>query len=149
MPTLEEGSIAPDFSAKDEKGNLISLKDFIGKKQVILYFYPKDDTPGCTIEACNFRDHFRQYKSQNTQILGVSFDDSKSHQNFIDKYQLPYPLLVDADRKIAQAYGVEGDKYPSRDTIVIDQEGKIKKIFRQVDPKNHSTELLSLLETST
>lgn len=145
MSSLQEGQIAPDFSAQDEQGNTIHLKDFQGKKNIVLYFYPKDDTPGCTIEACNFRDAYSQYQTKDTQILGVSFDDALSHQAFKKKFHLSFPLLVDQDRKIAQAYGVLGDKYPSRDTIIIDKNGKILKIFRKVDPAGHSGEILNLL----
>ncbi len=145
MPPIQEGQMAPDFSARDDQGNTINLKDFRGKKNVVLYFYPKDDTPGCTIEACNFRDDFSKYQDKETVVLGVSFDDAESHKAFKNKFQLPFPLLVDSDRKIAQAYGVEGDKYPNRDTIVIDKEGKVKKVFRKVDPKPHSGELLNII----
>lgn len=145
MSSLQAGQNAPEFSAQDDQGHTVNLKDFRGKKNVVLYFYPKDDTPGCTIEACNFRDDYSKFQSQDTQILGVSYDDSSSHQAFKEKFKLPFPLLVDSDRSIAQAYGVEGDKYPNRDTIVIDKEGKIKKIIRKVDPKSHSGELLNLL----
>ena len=145
MSPIEEGQIAPEFSVKDDQGNTVNLKDFRGKKNVVLYFYPKDDTPGCTIEACNFRDDFHKYQDKDTQILGVSFDDAGSHQAFKTKFSLPFPLLVDQDRKIAQSYEVQGDKYPNRDTIVIDKEGKIKKIIRKVDPKGHSGELLNIL----
>ncbi len=146
MSELLEGSPAPEFSAKDELGNTVQLSDFKGKKNVILYFYPKDDTPGCTIEACNFRDNLNQFQNAQTQILGVSFDDAKSHQAFKEKFHLNFPLLVDSDKKIAMAYGVAGEQYAARDTIVIDKEGKIKKVLRKVDPKTHSEQLLQLLK---
>ncbi|HCU25645.1 MAG TPA: peroxiredoxin [Deltaproteobacteria bacterium] len=145
MSSLEEGQAAPDFTAKDDQGNTVRLQDFRGKKNVVLYFYPKDDTPGCTIEACNFRDDYSRFQSAETQILGVSYDDATSHQAFKKKFQLPFPLLVDADHKIAQMFGVQGDKYANRDTIVIAKDGKIMKIIRKVDPKPHSQELLHLL----
>ncbi len=145
MPNLEEGQIAPDFSAQDDQGHTVNLKDFRGKKNVVLYFYPKDDTPGCTIEACNFRDDYSKFQSKDTQILGVSYDDASSHQGFKKKFNLPFPLLVDQDKKIAQAFGVQGDKYANRDTIVIDKEGKIKKMLRKVDPAGHAGELLNIL----
>jgi peroxiredoxin Q/BCP len=145
MANLQEGQMAPDFTAQDEQGNTISLKDFRGKKNVILYFYPMDDTPGCTVEACNFRDDFPKYEGKETVIFGVSYDNADSHQAFKKKFALPFPLLVDTDKKIAQLFGVVGDKYANRDTLVIDKEGKIKKIFRKVDPKVHSGELLNLL----
>jgi len=148
MSTLQEGQNAPDFSVQDDQGKTVRLKDFQGKKNVVLYFYPKDDTPGCTIEACNFRDDFSKYQSADTQILGVSFDDEASHQSFKKKFNLPFPLLIDQDHKIAQAYGVQGDKVPNRDTIVIDKEGKVLKIIRKVNPAAHSGELLNLLGQS-
>jgi peroxiredoxin Q/BCP len=143
---IAEGQAAPEFSARDEQGNTVKLSNFKGKKNVVLYFYPKDDTPGCTIEACNFRDDFSQYQDTATQILGVSYDDAASHQAFKEKFHLPFPLLVDADKKIAQAFGVEGDKYAKRDTIVIDKQGKILKVFRGVNPAPHSREILELLK---
>jgi len=145
MSEVAEGKLAPEFSAQDEQGNTIKLSDFKGKKQVVLYFYPKDDTPGCTIEACNFRDSYAQYQSADTQILGVSFDDASSHQAFKDKFQLPFPLLIDADKKIAQAFGVKGEKYPNRDTILIDKEGIILRIFRDVNPAPHVQEILKVI----
>ncbi|HEX5033044.1 MAG TPA: peroxiredoxin [bacterium] len=145
MSSLQEGQPAPEFTAKDDQGNTVRLNDFKGKKNVVLYFYPKDDTPGCTIEACNFRDDYSKFQTKDTQILGVSYDDEASHQAFKKKFQLPFPLLVDADHKIAQAYGVQGDKYANRDTILIDKNGKLKKILRKVDPASHSGEILNLL----
>lgn len=146
MPDLQEGQPAPDFTALDEQGHTHRLKDFKGKKNVVLYFYPKDDTPGCTIEACNFRDSFAQFQNKETQILGVSFDDAQSHQRFKDKFKLPFPLLVDEGRKIAQAYGVKGDKVPQRDTIVIDKDGLVQKIIRKVSPGGHDKELLEIIK---
>lgn len=149
MSDLKEGQAAPNFQAKDESGNNIQLSDFKGKN-VILYFYPKDDTPGCTIEACNFRDNLNQFQTADTQILGVSYDDAASHQAFKEKFHLNFPLLVDSDKKIAQAYGVQamqmnGQEYATRDTIVIGKDGKVKKILRKVDPKSHAAELLGIL----
>lgn len=145
MSSLQEGQAAPEFSAKDDQGNTVSLADFKGKKNVVLYFYPKDDTPGCTIEACNFRDDYSKFQTKDTQILGVSYDDEGSHQAFKKKFSLPFPLLVDADHKIAEAFGVQGDKYANRDTIVIDKNGNLKKVLRKVDPASHSSEILNLL----
>jgi len=145
MSSLQEGQAAPNFNAKDDQGNTVQLSDFKGKKNIVLYFYPKDDTPGCTIEACNFRDSYSQFQTKDTQILGVSYDDAGSHQAFKSKFHLPFPLLVDSDKKIAQAFGVQGDKYAARDTIIIGKDGKILKIFRKVDPASHSGEILNLL----
>lgn len=142
---IAEGKTAPEFSVQDEAGNPVSLSDFKGKKNVVLYFYPKDDTPGCTIEACNFRDSYARFQNADTQILGVSFDDAESHQAFKKKFELPFPLLIDADRKIAQAYGVKGEKFPNRDTIVIDKEGIITRIIRDVNPAKHDEEVFGVL----
>lgn len=130
---LKVGSPAPDFSTVDEQGKPVSLKDFRGKA-VILYFYPKDDTPGCTVQAKSFRDHIEEFQNLETVVLGVSFDSQESHKKFKEKHGLPFPLLVDADRKIAQAYGVKGTFFASRDVIVIDENGKIRQILRSVDP---------------
>src|SRR4028119_735721 len=105
MAELKEGDLAPDFVANDQNGNLVSLKDFRGKK-VILYFYPKDDTPGCTAEACNFRDNYQSLQQQGFVIIGVSTDDEKSHQKFVNKYQLPFTLISDTERSIVEAYNV-------------------------------------------
>jgi peroxiredoxin Q/BCP len=109
MTHLEEGQAAPHFEAKDQHGNTIKLSDFRGKK-VVLYFYPKDDTPGCTAEACNFRDHYEDLQQRGFEIIGVSADDEKKHQKFATKYQLPFPLLPDTEKEIIQAYGVWGKK---------------------------------------
>ncbi len=144
MSTLLEGKPAPEFTAQDEQGNTLRLSDFKGKKRVVLYFYPKDDTPGCTIEACNFRDSYAQFQQKDTQILGVSFDNANSHEAFKQKFSLPFPLLVDQDRAIAKAYGVGGEKYPNRDTIVIDKEGIVERILRGVNPAPHAKELLEM-----
>ena len=132
---LKVGDKAPEFTAIDEQGKTVSLKDFRGKA-VVLYFYPKDDTPGCTLEAQSFRDHFDEFQNLDTVILGVSFDSQESHKRFKEKHQIPFPLLVDSDRKIAEAYGAKGYFFASRDVIVIDDQGKITKILRSVDPGN-------------
>ncbi len=145
MSSIVEGKPAPDFTAQDETGKTVKLSDFKGKKNVVLYFYPKDDTPGCTIEACNFRDSWAQYQKADTQVLGVSFDDAKSHQVFKEKFNLPFPLLVDSDMSLAKAYGVKGDKYPNRDTIVIDKSGLVSRIIRDVSPGGHDREILEIL----
>jgi peroxiredoxin Q/BCP len=138
---LKVGDVAPAFSTTDDVGLPVSLKDYRGKT-VILYFYPKDDTPGCTREAENFRDHSGDFKKMNAVILGVSFDDQASHQKFKEKYKLPFRLLVDPDKKIAAAYGSSGMMFASRDTFVIGPDGKIVKIYRGVDPKTPVGELV-------
>ena len=146
---LKEGSAAPAFKTTDQNGDNISLKDLRGQK-VVLYFYPKDDTPGCTKEACSFRDAFSKYKKKGITILGVSPDSEKSHQKFITKYKLPFTLLADTDHSIADAYGVYGEKkfmgrtYMGihRTTFLIDEKGKIKKVFEKVKPEDHADEVL-------
>ncbi len=146
---LKEGSAAPAFKTKDADGETVSLKDLRGQK-VVLYFYPKDDTPGCTKEACSFRDAFSQYKKKGIAVLGVSPDSEAAHQKFVTKYKLPFTLLADTDRSIAEAYGVWGEKKfmgrtymgVHRTTFLIDEKGKIKKIFEKVKPEDHATEVL-------
>ena len=147
---LKEGDKAPDFSAADQDGNTVKLGDFAGKR-VVLYFYPKDDTPGCTKEACSFRDADDVYKEKGITVLGVSTDDEKSHQKFISKYNLPFTLLADTDKKIVSDYGVWGEKSmygkkymgTNRKTFLIDENGKIAKIFDKVNVSEHSDEVLA------
>jgi len=146
---LKEGSTAPAFKTKDANGQTVSLKDLRGQR-VVLYFYPKDDTPGCTKEACSFRDAFSQYKKKGIAVLGVSPDNEASHQKFVTKYKLPFTLLADTDKSIAEAYGVWGEKKfmgrtymgVHRTTFLIDEKGKIKKIFEKVKPEDHANEVL-------
>jgi peroxiredoxin Q/BCP len=153
MIELTEGLKAPDFQAKDQNGKNISLSDFSGK-DVILYFYPKDDTPGCTAEACSFRDNYQSLLKEGFEVLGVSIDDEKSHQKFINKYSLPFSLIADTDKKIVEAYGVwveksmYGKKYMgvARKTFVIDKNGMIRKIIDKVDTKNSSEQVLDTLK---
>ncbi len=147
--TLQVGDKAPAFKAKNEKGETVSLADYKGKK-LVLYFYPKDDTPGCTAEACDLRDNYQQFQSQGYEILGVSPDNEAKHQKFIDKYELPFSLLADTDNKVATAYGTWGEKsmygkkYMGilRTTFVIDEKGKIEKVIEKVDTKKHTIQLL-------
>ena len=149
---LKEGDTAPDFSLSSSLGKNISLKDYRSKK-VILYFYPKDDTPGCTKEACTFRDDLKKFEKANAVILGVSSDDLNSHQKFIDKYNLSFPLLSDTDTKVSQTYGtyklknMYGKEYWGivRTTFLIDEKGRIEKIFPKVKVEGHSEELLGIL----
>ena len=151
---IKEGQKAPDFKAPSSDGNTVALKDFKGKN-VVLFFYPKDDTPGCTVEACGFRDGYTPIKQLGAVILGVSPDSLKSHDKFIHKFQLPYPLLADEDKKICQDYGVwveksmYGKKYMgvARTTFIIDKNGKIAKIFEKVKPEGHNTEVLDALKS--
>ena len=138
---LMVGDPAPEFSTTDDAGMPVSLKAFRGKI-VILYFYPKDNTPGCTKEAESFRDRMSGFEGKNAVILGVSFDSENSHQRFKEKHKLPFRLLVDPDKKIAKAYGASGMFFASRDTFVIDSRGRIIKIYRGVNPSSHADDLL-------
>jgi thioredoxin-dependent peroxiredoxin len=152
---IESGNPAPDFELPDETGTLRRLSDFRGKP-VVLYFYPKDDTAGCTAEACNFRDDYSAYEKAGVEILGVSPDTVKSHAKFKKKYGLPFPLLADEDRKVCELYGVwalkkfMGREYMGvlRTTFLIDAQGQIVRVFEKVKPAEHSTELLSELKVS-
>lgn len=130
---LKLGDPAPDFQTIDDQGKAVSLKDFRGKA-VVLYFYPKDDTPGCTIEAKSFSEHYSEFQNLQMVVLGISADSQDSHKKFKEKHQIPFPLLVDKDLKIAQAYGVKGTFFASRDVIVIDDKGKVMKVLRSVKP---------------
>ena len=156
MPSkLKEGDKAPDFAVPDAEGKMVRLKDLRGKK-VVLYFYPKDDTPGCTKEACSFRDSFATFKRRGIEVLGVSLDNEKSHQKFAQKYSLPFRLLADTERSISEAYGAYGEKKfmgrtymgNNRMTFLIDEKGKIKKIFSKVKPEDHAEEVLQAFNAS-
>lgn len=147
--TLKIGQKAPVFNAKDQNGKPVSLRDYKGKK-LVLYFYPKDQTPGCTAESCNLRDHFKALQKQGYEVLGVSSDSEKSHQKFIAKEQLPFSLLADTDKAVHNQYGtwveksMYGRKYmgTARVTFVIDEKGLIEKIIDKVDTKNHADQIL-------
>ena len=149
----KEGSMAPNFDAKDANGERVRLKDLRGQK-VVLYFYPKDDTPGCTKEACSFRDAFAEFKKRGIKVLGVSKDSEASHKKFAAKYKLPFTLLADPDHSIADAYGVYGEKKfmgrtylgVKRVTFLIDEKGKVKKVFEKVKPDEHAREVLEAFE---
>lgn len=149
---LEENSIAPDFVLSDESGKMLRLSDYKGKN-VLIYFYPKDDTPGCTTEACSFRDGYAEYEKAGVVILGVSADSMNSHAKFKAKYHLPFSLLADVDHKVCDLYGVWGKKklygkeYDGifRTTYLIGPDGKIKKVFANVKPEGHSQEVLAAL----
>jgi thioredoxin-dependent peroxiredoxin len=146
---VKNGSTAPAFKTTDADGKAVSLKDYRGQK-VVLYFYPKDDTPGCTKEACSFRDSFSKFKKQGIAVLGVSPDSEASHKKFSAKYKLPFTLLADKDKSISEAYGVYGEKKfmgrtymgVHRTTFLIDEKGKIKKVFEKVKPDEHASEVL-------
>lgn len=146
---LNLGDRAPDFTLPDADGNLITLSQLRGQK-VVLYFYPRDNTPGCTKEACGFRDLYNQYQENNMIVLGVSTDNPASHTKFMKKYQLPFPLLVDEGGKVASLYGSYGLKKfmgkefmgVFRHTFIIDEEGRIENIYRKVKPELHAAEIL-------
>ena len=148
---LEIGKPAPAFSGKDQDGNEISLADFKGNK-LILYFYPKDDTPGCTKEACNLRDNYQELLDKGFKILGVSIDDEASHQKFIKKYDLPFPLLADVNKEVVESYGVWGEKNMYgrkfmgifRVTYLVDEEGKVEHVIKKVKTDDHTAQILGL-----
>jgi peroxiredoxin Q/BCP len=149
---FETGTLAPDFTLESDGSGPVSLSDFRGKK-VVLYFYPKDDTPGCTTEACNFRDDYSEITATGAVVLGISPDSIKSHRSFKNKYELPFLLLSDPDHKVADVYGAWGPKKMMgksyvgiiRSTFVIDETGKIMRAFPKVDVKQHSQEVLAVL----
>ncbi|MDF5734577.1 MULTISPECIES: peroxiredoxin [unclassified Nostoc] len=142
--SLAVGTDAPAFTAKDTNGNTVSLSDFAGKT-LVLYFYPKDDTPGCTKQACSFRDAQSQYQGKDIVILGVSADDEVSHQAFTQKYNLNFPLLADSDKSLIKAFDVDGGGYAKRVTYVIDPKGKITHVDSAVNTTTHASDLLASL----
>ena len=151
MIQLKEGLKAPWFEGIDQNGNVVKLSDFTGKK-VVLYFYPKDNTPGCTAEACNLRDNYDSLLKKGFAVIGVSPDNEKSHKGFAGKYSLPFPLISDTSKKILNDYGVWGDKkmygrsYPGviRTTFVIDKKGIIEKIITKVDTAGHTEQIYNM-----
>jgi peroxiredoxin Q/BCP len=150
MTHLKIKDKAPDFQSKNQHGQLISLKNFNGKK-IILYFYPKDDTPGCTAQSCNLRDNYSFLLKQGYEVVGVSMDSEASHLKFIQKYDLPFNLIADTDKKIVQDYGVYGEKIfmgktslgIKRTTFIIDEKGNIEDIIETVDTKNHTAQIVN------
>lgn len=151
-----EGKAAPCFTLTAGDGNTISLSDFKGKKNVVLYFYPKDDTPGCTKEACAFRDIGGEYDALDTQVLGVSRDDTRSHAKFSEKFQLNFPLLADTEGAVTEAYGVWQEKNMygktymgiQRATFIIDKEGIVRKVYPKVSVDGHATEIQDFIKTN-
>lgn len=152
MTNLQAGDPAPDFKGVDQNGETVQLSDFAGKK-LILFFYPKDNTPGCTAEACNLRDNYDDLREKGFALLGVSPDSERKHQNFINKFDLPFPLLADTEKEVLNAYGVWGEKkmygrtYMGvfRTTFIIDEEGKIQHVFKKVKTKDHTHQILEAL----
>ena len=149
MTHLKSGDKAPEFSGKDQDGNPVSLSDFKGNK-LVLYFYPKDSTPGCTTQACNLRDNYDLLLKQGYKVLGVSADSEKSHQKFIEKNNLPFPLIADTEKEILQSYGVWGEKKmmgktfmgANRTTFIIDEEGIIEDVISKVKTKDHTAQIV-------
>ena len=150
MPELKEGDLAPAISARDQNGELITLEEYRGKK-VVLFFYPKDNTPGCIAEACDLRDNYSRFREQGFEIVGVSADSEKSHLNFIAKHELPFRLISDPDKKVLQDYDAWGEKklYGKtylgilRKTYLIDKDGYVEKIIEKVKTKEHSKQIFS------
>ncbi len=150
MTTLKEGDKAPEFKGANEKGEEIKISDYAGKK-LILFFYPKDDTPGCTAAACTLRDNYDLLKEHGFQMLGVSPDSAEKHTKFINKHNFPFSLLADTDKEVMQQYGVWGEKSMfgkkymgvNRTTFVIDEEGNIEKVFKKVKTKDHANQILA------
>ena len=145
---VQEGANAPDFEAQTEDGRTVSLSSLRGK-QVVLYFYPKDDTPGCTAQACGIRDSFGEFRARGAEVFGVSTDDAESHRAFKEKFKLPFSLLVDVDHAVGNAFGVEqsSGRKPSykRSTVVIGADGKVAKVMENVDPTTHAGDVLAAL----
>jgi len=148
LTELKVGDTAPDFSLLDERGLPVSLKDYLGKKVVVLYFYPKDFTSGCTAEACSFRDDYKPIQDKGAVVIGASLDSVESHLKFSEKYMLPFTILSDHKKEVAKAYGVlgVGGFLAKRVTFIINRDGKITHVFTKVDVKQHSEEVLKALE---
>lgn len=147
---VKVGDLAPDFTLTSQTGESVSLKDFKGKKSVVLYFYPKDDTPGCTVEACAFRDSYQVFKDAGAEVIGISSDNTQSHQQFVKKYDLPFILLSDTGNKVRQLYGVPATLWilPGRVTYIIDQDGVVRHLFdSMLEFQRHVEEALSTLKT--
>ena len=150
---LKEGDAAPDFEARDAEGNTVKLSELRGQK-VVVYFYPKDDTPGCTKEACSLRDGHSELTRRGIKVIGVSTDDEKSHRKFAEKYSLPFTLLADTDHRVADLYGVYGEKQfmgrkymgVARKTFLIDEEGRLRKVFDKVKVDEHADDVLKAFD---
>lgn len=150
MKTLKQGDVVPNFSTKDEQGNTITLSDYKGKKLVV-FFYPRANTPGCTLEACNLRDHYTELKNEGYELLGVSADSQKKQSNFKNKYKFPFPLLADEDKTVINAFGVWGPKKfmgrefdgIHRKTFIINEDGIVDRVIDKVKTKDHAAQILT------
>jgi thioredoxin-dependent peroxiredoxin len=147
MP-LKIGDKIPNFTAKDSNGNVFDIQNYVGKQAVVIYFYPKDDTPGCTVQACSFRDNYQDFKDLGAEVIGISSDSVQSHIKFQSKYKLPFILLSDHDKKLRKLFGVENSLIfiPGRETFVADKNGIIKMIFNSMSAKIHIDKALSILK---
>ncbi len=145
---IAEGSAAPDFALPSDDGRMVKLSDFRGKQPVVLYFYPKDESPGCTKEACSFRDNLAEFKKAGIEVLGVSVDSAEAHRKFREKEKLNFTLLSDEDKEVTRRYGVLGSSgVASRVTFIIDKSGAVRKIYRDVSPADHAAEVLAFART--
>ncbi|MEM3675576.1 MAG: thioredoxin-dependent thiol peroxidase [Thermoplasmataceae archaeon] len=142
---LKQGEVAPDFESEDQNGNKVRLSDYRGKP-VVVYFYPKDDTPGCTAEACNFRDNYQEFEKRGIKVLGISVDSVNSHKKFVEKYNLNFTLVSDNSKNIAQKYGVLGERTANRVTYIVAPDGKIVHVYPKVSPKEHAVEVLNKMK---
>lgn len=141
---LKTGDALPHFTAKDTNGNVFDSNDYVGKQSLVIYFYPKDDTPGCTTQACGFRDHYQEFKQAGAEVIGISSDTVQSHLKFKSKYNLPFILLSDNDKKLRKLFGVPNDLLflPGRETFIVDKEGIIKMIFNSMSASSHISKVL-------
>jgi peroxiredoxin Q/BCP len=140
--SIREGDTAPDFTLADQNGSMHTLSSYLGQK-IVVYFYPKDDTPGCTKEACGIRDNFKEFISEQIQVFGISYDNPESHKKFAEKYEIPFILLSDTDKKVAKSYAANGLLFAKRKTYLINEEGRIIKIFEKVDVSDHANEIIN------
>jgi thioredoxin-dependent peroxiredoxin len=145
---LKVGDTLPNFTAKDTNGNIFNSQDFVGKQPLVIYFYPKDDTPGCTVQACSFRDHYQEFKDLGAEVIGISADSVQSHIKFKSRFNLPFILLSDNDKKLRKLFGVENSFLilPGRETFVIDANGTVLLVFNSMSAKIHITKALEILK---
>jgi thioredoxin-dependent peroxiredoxin len=149
--SLKIGDKLPNFSAKDTNGNVFNSQDYIGKQQLVIYFYPKDDTPGCTAQACSFRDNYQEFKDLGAEVIGISSDAVTSHLKFKSKFNLPFILLSDKDKKLRKLFGVQNSLFiiPGRETFVIDRNGIVVMVFNSMSSEIHITKALKVLKKLT